>query len=922
MTRRRRPNGSSYPFGDPVSPGPAPDVPAPESPAPPPPEPEDFEPIAFVDAEQLPADPEEIGPVIDPSLLDDDLHAPAEIPEPEANDLQHLLDQLASDEPIAVESVPESGPAFEEPPSFHNSGPEAPDRFDEIVETTMENIDDDSSPAVPDANLERQGQGITAAAMRARFVGSNVLPISIEQTVDERSDIDSITYALSAFSEIQYGQLGILRVSARSRPDFKNESRAWLAATKIGENPDERKTFLSKVGAWISYFGAKTVYDIKTINKPKAGEPPTRPGKRGQGVKQIPASQAAPEEKAAWKEAEAKSRDQAHFEVMIRAAVVGGPDDQADCDQIAETAISGLEMFDSEFGIQKMAWEKADPYVALLGLMPAREPKEAPIVLSASEMAAIAHIPGDACRPDGLRAERSRFKTMPISTPLVVDDPVQPPPGIIPLGIQNPSSEDARIVGMRNSDLDRHMLLVGKTGSGKSEMMKWLLFGVAHDDYPLVLVDPHGQLSDEILKALIVNCPERLDDIVYCDLSDPDFPVAFNPIDIDRPELVEPTVSSVSQMLAVQLKLDASSAPRATVFAKAALTALCEANLVLEDPDTKCTLLDVVPFFTDQEFRQLVVYHARNLAVIQNFDRTHGPFEQMSEKQQTEMSMPINRAFSTLAASESFAAVFSAGRNKLNLGGLVGQKKIVLIKLARFSHQAQLGEFVGALIIPWLLSSMDSWGRHRDEITGQEIGQGCRIFVDEAPRVVSGDSSVPELLAEARKWDLGLVMAAQFIEQFPKQIVEAALNNTGSKIGLNCEPKAASELARAVSGASKAVTEMDMATMPNFHFYGNVMLPDPGGVLSPSGPFSAKCLPMINDDLGDRGIDLRQYVIDNSRSTICNSIDEIRKQQKSRLENVKIALANKMTDTVQPDLDTETVLPGDPDPGGFDWTSG
>ncbi|WP_348240159.1 hypothetical protein, partial [Salmonella enterica] len=86
-------------------------------------------------------------------------------------------------------------------------------------------------------------------------------------------------------------------------------------------------------------------------------------------------------------------------------------------------------------------------------------------------------------------------------------------------------------------------------------------------------------------------------------------------------------------------------------------------------------------------------------------------------------------------------------------GRLVSENKIVLVKLARFSHQAQLGEFVGSLIVPWLLASMDDWGRKKDSETGQYVGTGCRVFVDEAPRLFrSPDSSVIKALAEARKW--------------------------------------------------------------------------------------------------------------------------------------------------------------------------
>ena len=903
MRKRRKPEGANHldgflPENDaPLAPEAAPAIEA--------------EAVDFVEVRELPSEADQ--PVIDTRVLSDATdESPNEAAAPSPDSLASLIDTLSDD-------LTESEGDYVEEPLEQQTPPD----------DTLPVLHEEEEYMPVEAELERPllgGTEIGAGAFLARLAGNNVLPLNYKETMNNKSDIDSMDYPLSAFADLQYGQMGMLRISVRSQPDFKNEGRAWLSAAKLGENPDEKKTFVSRAKAWVRYFATRTAFEIKTAGAPPNAkiDPPLPPHRRGEGLKPIPASQAAPEDKAAWKDAEAKARDQAHFETMVRAVVLGSPEDQDNCRQLAETAISGLEMFDSEFGVQKMIWQETAPYDALLGLMPAREPDDIGAVLSAEELAAIAHPPDDHSKVDGVRLERATFKTIPISAPLIVQDIDQLEPGVVPLGIQNPNSEDSQIVGMLNSDLDRHMLLVGKTGSGKSELMKWLIHGVAKSGYPMVLVDPHGQLCEDILKSLLINCPEREDDIVYCDLSDGKFPVAFNPLDISSPEMVEPTVGSVSQMLQVQLNLDTSSAPRATMFAKAALTALCEANLAIKDPTTKCTLLDVVPFFSNFEFRQLVVNFAKNLSVLQNFDMDHGPFEQMSEKQQSEMSMPINRAFSTLASSESFSAVFSAGQNKLNLGQLVQEGKIVLIQLARFSHQAQLGEFVGALIIPWLLSSMDSWGRHKDSITGEEVGSGCRIFVDEAPRVFSADSSVPELLAEARKWDLGMIMAAQFIEQFPRQIIEASLNNTGSKIGLHCDPKAAGEIARAVAGATKTVTETDMATMPNFHFYGNVMLRGPDGVLAPSGPFSAKCLPMISDQMDDRAHEARERVIERSRKLICNSIEEIREAQDKRLANVKASLSNELhqsnVEIQDPDFGGEGLADFESSVDGIDWT--
>jgi len=444
------------------------------------------------------------------------------------------------------------------------------------------------------------------------------------------------------------------------------------------------------------------------------------------------------------------------------------------------------------------------------------------------------------------------------------------------------------------------MFLAGRTcvPTHNSVFLTWMGFGVAKADYPIVVVDPHGQLSDDILNILLVNCPERVEDIVYCDLSDDQYPVAFNPLDVANRTQITPTVNSVSEMLAGLMNLDASSAPRATLFAKQALTALCFANLALEDPNTKCTLLDVQTFFSNPEFRRLVVEFCDNESVRQNFDPDHGVFEVQGDKEKAGISMPIIRAFSQLGSDDSFSAVFQSPRNKLDLGRLIGQGKIVIIKLARYSHQAQLGEFVGALVLPWMLSSMDDWGRHKDPITGEQKGRGVRVFVDEAPALYGPESSVPKVLAEARKWDLGLISIGQNLGQFPKNVAEALLANTASKFALASDPNVSAQIAKAVAGASNLITPADVAQLPNYHMYCNILLPAPGGGLSASGPFSVRCLPPMEDKLTNEHLRLRDQVIARSREIVTNDIREIRARARTRTNDIMVALNQRLAERI------------------------
>jgi hypothetical protein len=390
---------------------------------------------------------------------------------------------------------------------------------------------------------------------------------------------------------------------------------------------------------------------------------------------------------------------------------------------------------------------------------------------------------------------------------------------------------------------------------------------------------------------LVRNCPERANDIIVCDLSNGDFPVALNPLDVQTEEEIEPTVQSIMEMLAKNMNLG-TSAPRAVSYAQQALNALCEANLAIKDPDTKCTLLHVVRFFIDRDFRHLVMQLCENVTVKEMFDPENGPYEAMTDKQQSEHMQPLLRAFQPLGTSQSFSAVFSSARNQLDFGELISKKKIVLVKLAQFSHQKKIGEFVGSLILPWLLSSMDDWGRKKDAESGEFSGRGCRVFIDEAQTLIGPGSSAIELLAGARKWDLGLISTSQYPSQFDKSVLEALLANTNSKICLKLDPSESLPLAKSIAGVGGKVSPGDIADLPNFHYYANIMLPTfesgANGAAS-SGAFSAACLPPIACELDDELKALRQKVLDRSHNAVCNrKEDAVNRIQ--QLEDIKAAI--------------------------------
>jgi excisionase family DNA binding protein len=454
--------------------------------------------------------------------------------------------------------------------------------------------------------------------------------------------------------------------------------------------------------------------------------------------------------------------------------------------------------------------------------------------------------------------------------------------GLIAIG-----TREGKTIAIQNSVLDEHLLFCGKTGAGKSELMKRLILGVAKDNYPLVLIDPHGSLSDDVTNTLINSLPsEDHKRIVMCDFSDPDSSLSFNPLDIQEAGQVEGVVGSVLAMLERQMNFDKFSSPRAANYTYLALTALCEANLHLKDPETKCTLLHVNQFFMDYSFRQLIVSLSDHPYVKEMFDPDTGPFEQKQEKHQQEEIMPIIRTFQEFSRSGVFSSVFSNSTNKLDFKDLISKNKIIIIKLSRFHTQQRFGELVGSLILPYLLNSMGEWGKHRDPESGELEGKGCRIFIDEAPRLFGPDTPVREIMAEARKWDVGFVLSAQHLQSHDEALVDSLLESVSSLLSFVVEAKDARTLSLVLQ-----ISAEELVDQPRFKALGRILVAE-GPHRKRSSALNLSMLMPVGCNLTEEGQEQKRKVIGYSQFLLGAT------GEKKDLADLKANLALLHADTI------------------------
>lgn len=405
--------------------------------------------------------------------------------------------------------------------------------------------------------------------------------------------------------------------------------------------------------------------------------------------------------------------------------------------------------------------------------------------------------------------------------PLVVEDPLNPPSGIIPLGEIKVGTNKQHAIGMPVKGLEQNLYLCGSTGSGKSALLQWLTYGLAKDNQSLFLIDPYGSLADNTLSQILKHAPERAEDVVVLDFADAEWPVSFNPISIDSASEIEATSNSVKEMLLKMLNLNPDSTPRALNYVEQAVWAMCECNLraLGGHRNLALTLLQVPDFFTDREFRQLVMQFCTNLSVRSTFD-PDGAFEKLGERQQLDHVMPVLHMFSSLASNETFSNVFGQSENKIDLASMVRDNKIVLIKLP---PDMRFASFIGAIIIPMLMSSLSKWGHNPDLST--------YLIIDEFQ--VYATESYISLLASARKQGLYGIAANQVPQDLSPRLLRAVQSNMLNKISMRLDPQAVKEIANFIAGGRARPQAEDILALPNYWGWGNVVMDNE----TSSGPF-------------------------------------------------------------------------------------
>ena len=428
-------------------------------------------------------------------------------------------------------------------------------------------------------------------------------------------------------------------------------------------------------------------------------------------------------------------------------------------------------------------------------------------VLNIEEIASLYHLPHVSVETPNIAWTSSKKGEPPSNLPYI-DNP-ETEGDTTPIGMTTFRGQ-LKTFGIKKDDRRRHMYVIGKSGTGKSRFLENLAISDIERGEGVAVVDPHGELIDRILKYIPRN---RINDVVYFNPADRDYPIAFNPLEA-TPEFREEVANG---FVSVMKKLFGYSwGPRLEYVLKHTVMALIEAE--------GSTMLGIVRMLTDRNYRRKIVSQV-NDPVVQMFWLKE--FAAYNDRMETETISPILNKVGQFTASPIIRNIVGQPESRLDFAKIMNEQKILLVDLS----SGKIGEANSALLGSMIITKLQLAAMSRAYIPEEER-KDFFLYVDEFQNFAT--DSFATILSEARKYRLALTVANQYITQMEETVRDAVFGNVGTLISFRV---GATDAAYLEKEFSPVFEQNDLVNLDNQHIYLNMLI---DGVSTIS--FSAKTI--------------------------------------------------------------------------------
>lgn len=362
-------------------------------------------------------------------------------------------------------------------------------------------------------------------------------------------------------------------------------------------------------------------------------------------------------------------------------------------------------------------------------------------------------------------------------------------------------------VYMQDADRLRHTYTIGQTGTGKTTLLVNMILQDINAGNGCCFIDPHG--SD--VQNILANIPkERFKDVIYFDPSYTERPMALNMLEYDRSKPEQKTFV-VNELFSIFQKLyggvPESLGPMFEQYFRNATM------LVIEDPDTGSTLLDVSRVMTNKAFRDMKIANCKNPVVVQFW-------KEIAEKAGGEASLQnivpyITSKFDVFLANDIMRPIVAQEKSSFDFRKIMDEKKILLVNLSKGRLGDINANLIGLILVGKILMSALS----RVDMVGVKDFAPFYLYIDEFQNITT--NSISAILSEARKYKLSLNIAHQFIAQLEEGIKNAVFGNVGSIMSFRVGAEDAEYLEKQFS---PVFTAKDIMNIDNYNFYAKMLV--------------------------------------------------------------------------------------------------